>query len=92
MGKKRSRIEIVSDMLSAIQDKGGRIKPTHLMYKANLSYEQLTSYLEELVEKELVEEITLKKNYRYFIITDRGDKFVQKVREMRQFERSFGFE
>ena len=78
-------------MLSAIQDKGGRIKPTHLMYKANLSHEQLTSYLDDLVNKELVEEITSEKNNRYFIITDRGNKFAQKIREMKQFEKSFGF-
>ena len=87
---KRSRVDIVSDMLSAIQDKGGRIKPTHLMYKANLSYEQLRSYLEELVDKELVEEIKSERNNSYFIITERGSKFVQKVREMNQFEKSFG--
>lgn len=87
---KRSRIDIVSDMLSAIQDKGGRIKPTHLMYKANLSYEQLRSYLEELVDKELVEEIKSERDNSYFVITERGSKFVQKVREMNQFEKSFG--
>jgi len=91
MVKKRSRLEIISDMLSAIQNKGGRIKPTHLMYKANLSHEQLTSYLEELVEKELVEEIKSEKKNKYFIITERGDHFVQKIKEMKQFEKSFGF-
>jgi len=91
MGKKRSRIEIISDMLSAIQTKGGRIKPTHLMYKANLSNEQMKSYLEELLDKELVEKIKSEKDNTYLIITDRGDKFVQKLREMKQFERSFGF-
>jgi len=86
-------MDIVSDMLAAIQAKGGRIKPTHLMYKANLSYAQLKTYLDELVEKEFVTEVESEKksNNNYIIITDKGDKFVQKLNEMRQFEKSFGF-
>lgn len=84
-------MEIVGDMLAAIQHKGGRIKPTHLMYKANLSYAQLKSYLDELVEKEFVTQTVADSNNTYIIITDKGDKFVQKLNEMRQFEKSFGF-
>ncbi len=78
-------------MLTAIQNKGGRIKPTHLMYKANLSYAQLKTYLDELVGKEFVTETANDSNNTYIIITDKGDKFVQKLSEMRQFEKSFGF-
>jgi len=78
-------------MLVAIQAKGGRIKPTHLMYKANLSYAQLKTYLDQLVEKEFVGEMENDKKNTYIIITDKGDKFIQKLQEMRQFERSFGF-
>jgi len=86
-------MDIVSDMLAAIQAKGGKIKPTHLMYKANLSYAQLKTYLDELVEKEFVTEVESEKNHNnsYIIITEKGDKFVQKLQEMRQFEKSFGF-
>ncbi len=84
-------MEIVGDMLTAIQEKGGKIKPTHLMYKSNLSHEQLKSYLEELLEKELVDEVKSKEDNQYVIITEQGSKFVQRLREMRQFERSFGF-
>jgi len=91
MDRKRNRMEIIGDMLVAIQAKGGRIKPTHLMYKANLSYAQLKTYLDELVEKEFVEEMENDKRNIYIIITDKGDKFIQKLQEMRQFERSFGF-
>ncbi|MBI2572820.1 hypothetical protein HYV86_03095 [Candidatus Woesearchaeota archaeon] len=91
MAAKRSRTDIVCDMLSAIQAKGGRMKPTHIMYKANLSHEQLSSYLEELLEKELVEKVMSEKENQYFLITDKGSKFAEKLREMRQFEKSFGF-
>ena len=89
MVKKRSRIDIIADMLSTIQEKGGRIKPTHLMYKANLSHKLMTSYLEELMSKELVQEIT-EKQYRYLTITDEGYKFIEKFKQMKDFKESFG--
>jgi len=89
MPKKRDRMQIIEDMLSAIQSKGGEIKPTHLMYKSNLSHNQMSSYLEELIEKEFVGKIE-KNNYEYLIITDRGHKFLNKLREMKEFEESFG--
>ena len=54
MGARRSRLELIYDILLAIQNKGGQIKPTHLMYKSNLSHKLLNHYLEELMTKELV--------------------------------------
>ena len=90
MTKKRDRIDIISDMLMSIQDKWGEIKPTRLMYKANLAHRQLKSYLEELIEKNLVKKIK-KNNYDYIIITDNGLNFVEKIREVKDFEKTFGF-
>lgn len=87
---KRSRLDIIADMLGSINDKGGEIKPTHLMYKSNLSHTQMKSYLEELVNKELVNKIK-RKNNEYIIITDKGFGFMRKLREMKEFERTFGF-
>lgn len=89
MARKRDRIDIIWDMLTSIQHKGGEIKPTHLMYKANLSHKQLKNYLEELVEKNFVRKVK-KKNYDYIIITDEGLKFMEKIREMKEFEKTFG--
>ncbi len=88
--QKRDRIDIIADMLFSIQEKGGEIKPTHLMYKANLAHRQMKSYLEELIMKNLVKKVQ-KKDYEYIIITDLGLKFVEKIREMKAFEKAFGF-
>ena len=89
MPRKRSRLDIIKDMLATLQSHGGEIKPTHLMYKSNLSHVQMTSYLEELLEKELVKKVK-KKNYDYIIITDKGFGFFEKLRQMREFEKTFG--
>jgi len=86
---KRNRLDIIADMLSSIRSKGGEIKPTHLMYKSNLSYKQMGSYLEELVDKSFVTR-SKKKNYEYIIITDKGHEFLQKINEMKEFEKGFG--
>ena len=89
MGRKRSRIDIIGDILLSIRDKGGEIKPTHLMYKSNLSHSQMKSYLEELVEKSFIQK-TKKENYEYIILTDKGFNFIQKLKEMKEFEETFG--
>ena len=91
MERKRTRIDIIHDILVAIQNKGGRIKPTHLMYKANLSHVQMNSYLEELVEKGFVEKVIEEKTgNNYLLINEKGYGFIQKLREMKAFEESFG--
>ena len=89
MAGKRTRIDIIGDMLVSILDRGGKIKPTHLMYKSNLAHGQMVSYLDELVEKNFIKKMK-KGNNEYIIITDRGCKLVQKLREIKEFENAFG--
>lgn len=95
MGARRSRLELIFDILLAIQNKGGRIKPTHLMYKSNLSHKLLNLYLEELISKELVfieEELHRKKKSmtKMILITDKGLGFLAEFRRMREFTDAFG--
>lgn len=59
------------------------------MYKANLTHPQMKSYLEELLNKEFVKKIK-KKDYEYVILTDNGLKFIEKIKEMKEFEKAFG--
>ncbi len=95
MSARRSRLELIFDILIAIQNKGGRIKPTHLMYKSNLSHKLLNNYLDELVQKELVmveEEVVKKKKapLKTVVITDKGLGFLAEFRRMREFTDAFG--
>ncbi|MBI2101233.1 hypothetical protein HYT53_01355 [Candidatus Woesearchaeota archaeon] len=89
MEGKRTRVDIIGDMLSSIAGKGGQIKPTHLMYKSNMSHGQMKTYIDDLVQKDLIKKVK-KNNYDYVIITDKGHEFLQKLREMREFEKAFG--
>lgn len=91
MAKKRTKVDIINEMLLAIMQKGGEIKPTHLMYKANLSYSLMNTYLDELIEKEMVRRQP-KKHNTYLLITDKGYHFVEKFRQMKEFERAFGLD
>lgn len=89
MEGKRTKVDIIEDMLSSIISKGGRIKPTHLMYKSNMSHGQMKIYLDDLVQKELVKKVK-ERHYDYVIITDKGHEFVQKLKQIREFEKAFG--
>jgi len=76
-------------MLKSIRDKGGKIKPTHLMYKANLSHNLMKQYLEDLIRKGLVQELTEGKS-RYLVLTEKGFDFLMKYRKMKEFTDAFG--
>jgi len=95
MGSRRSRLELIFDILLAIQNKGGRIKPTHLMYKSNLSHKLLNMYMEELIGKELIavqEEFHKKREapVKTILLTEKGSVFLAEYRRMREFTDAFG--
>jgi len=86
---KRSKLDIVYDMLKAIEDKGGLIKPTHLLYKSNLSHQRMKLYLEELKERRLIEDSS-KDDKLMYSLTDEGRKFIQNFKHMKEFTQAFG--
>lgn len=60
---RRSRFETHIDVLRAVAN--GAVKPTHIMYKANLSWTALQEYLDALTQNGMIEvrEVNARKMY-----------------------------
>ncbi len=86
---KRTKIDIVYDMLKAIQDKGGTIIPTHLLYKSNLSHQRMKLYLDELKGKKLLIEAH-EKDKLVYKLTDEGLQFIKNFKQLKEFTEAFG--
>lgn len=85
MSGKRDRIAIMNDILELIRSRNDKAKPTHIMYKANLSHEMLTEYTSELMKKELIREKKDKDGKRTYSLTEKGYKFLTDYKQMRGF-------
>jgi predicted transcriptional regulator len=78
-GKRRDRHDIVAEILKTARE--GRIK-THIMYKAKLSYSQINTYLQLLVEKGFLENNTVQRKKRiitFYRTTSKGSQFVENI-------------
>jgi predicted transcriptional regulator len=74
IGKRRSRIEIIADILMHSQNPA---KKTHIMYRCSLSFGQLKSYLRLLRLKALIQRRENSGTVTYQI-TEKGQTFLRK--------------
>lgn len=86
---RRTKIDIVYDIFKAINDKGGQILPTHLLYKSNLSHKRMKSYLDDLKTKQLIKDIEIKGKTK-ITMTDEGLKFFANYKQLKAFTDAFG--
>ncbi|MDA4125405.1 MAG: hypothetical protein OK438_08190 [Thaumarchaeota archaeon] len=86
--KQRSALRINLDILNAVRDEGNA-KPTHILYKANLSHDRLVRYLEELTMKGLIE-VRQEGESRSYKITSKGVSFLIEMRRAESFIQGFG--
>jgi predicted transcriptional regulator len=68
----RGKIEIMADVLS-LSTTG--IRKTHIMYRANLSYEQIFHYLNQLIRRELIALVVVDGALMYRT-TEKGREFL----------------
>ncbi len=73
---RRNHLEIMLDLLKIINEPQ---RLTHILSKSNMSYAQLVRYLDDLLEMELAQEQI--QPFRSFIITSRGQKFLEMVKK-----------
>ena len=91
MNKKRTRLEIFHDILEVIKQRNGKIKPTHILYKANLSHQMLEDYLTELIQKGFVIELN-KKEGKFYSLTQKGFDYINQYQYVIKFTTSFGLD
>jgi len=72
---RRDKITIMSDLLEIMQEPH---RLTHILYKSNMSYLQLTKYLDDLIVRGLVEKKQIP--YRSYAITSNGKLFIDLVK------------
>jgi predicted transcriptional regulator len=89
MNKKRNRLQIIHDILKAISNRNGRIKPTHILYKSNLSHQMMEEYLGELIEKGFVVENKTASGKTYSL-SPKGFEYLNKYKLIINFTDSFG--
>lgn len=85
MNKKRGKLEVIYDMLKVIKEKNNSIKPTPLLRYSNLSSQRFTEYINELLEKELIKEITDRKKRKHYTLTDKGFRYLEKYKTIVEF-------
>ena len=89
MSKKRNRLEIIKDILEVIKNRSGKVKPTHILYKSNLSHQMMEQYLSELKQKDFIKEGRLG-NGKTYLITDKGFNYLNQYKMISEFTDSFG--
>ncbi len=92
MNRKRDRLEIIRDILRAIREKDGKAKPTHVMYRANLSHKMLVQYTKELLKKGMITEVEDSKGKKSFKIKDKGFEYLKDYSMIRGFVDSYGLD
>jgi len=85
MNRKRDRLEVIHDILKAVQESGNSIKPTPLLRKSNLSSQSFSEYFPDLLTKGFVKELSDKKGKKRITLTDRGFHYLEKYRAFKGF-------
>jgi predicted transcriptional regulator len=89
MVERRSKHEIIYDILNLISQKGGKVKPTHILYGGNLSHDRLKKYLKELIDAGFIAQ-TEEKGKTFYTLTEKGYKFIEEFKKIEEMTAAFG--
>lgn len=87
--KKRDKLEVIHDILEIIRDKHNSILPTPLLRYSNLSTKNFAEYMRGLIEKGLVKEVPGDSGKKYYTLTDKGFRYLDKYSAIRGFIEEF---
>ena len=89
MAGKRNRLKIIYDILNMIRRHNNAIKPTPLLRYSNLSSQNFSKYLDELMERGFIKEDQDKKKRKIIILTGRGHEYLKKYKVITKFIEDF---
>lgn len=89
MVERRSKHQIIYDILNLISQKGGKVRPTHILYGGNLSHDRLKKYLKELIEGGFIGNVE-EKGKIFYILTEKGYKFIVEFKKIEEMTQAFG--
>ena len=81
LGKRRDKLEIIEDLLSAA-DKQYGVNKTFLVYQTNLNFNRLENFLPYLLEKGLIEKVS--EQGQKFVTTIKGREFLRQINSMKK--------
>jgi predicted transcriptional regulator len=76
VGRRRSSIEIIADMLRVGENGAGK---TEIMYSANMSYSQIQKYLEYLVNQGFIVKANLDNSLIAYQVTPTGLRLLKAI-------------
>jgi predicted transcriptional regulator len=91
MPKRRSEMSIYVDILRFIFSSQDLARPTHIMYKANLSHKAMMKYLNKMMEEKLIEKKDIG-GKAYFALAEKGRQFLIGYQKVRVFTDAFGID
>ncbi|MEM0444597.1 MAG: winged helix-turn-helix domain-containing protein [Nitrososphaerota archaeon] len=83
----RSRLRIYVDILESVSSQGAA-RVTIIMRDANLPYDRVMKYLDELVSRGMLERRGEVQPLYY--LTEKGSKFIEEFRKFESLARAFG--
>ena len=76
VGRRRSNIEIIAEMLKVGENGAGKTK---IMYNANLSYAQIQKYLGFLLSQGFIDKMEIGNPAATYKVTDSGLKLLESI-------------
>jgi predicted transcriptional regulator len=76
VGRRRSSIQIIADMLRVGENGAGK---TEIMYTANMSYSQIQRYLDYLVGQGFIGRVDMDNTLVAYRVTDSGFKLLKAI-------------
>jgi predicted transcriptional regulator len=76
VGRRRSNIEIIADILRVGENGAGK---TQIMYSANMSYSQIQKYLQYLVTQGFISQVNIDNTLFAYQVTQTGLKLLKAI-------------